>query len=138
MIDVLEHIPEPVTVLATVRRLVQPGGYVAIKVPCGRSQWHKERVLAAIDRSHRVSLAENLVHVNHFSPKSLTLALQRAGFERVELSTAPPELLPLERSLVRRALSNAIRLGVYAMSRVPGAIRTPLALNLQAIAHVPA
>jgi len=135
--DVLEHIPEPVALLASIARLVEPGGTIAIKVPCGPSQWHKERLVSTLKPSHAVSLADNLVHVNHFSPASLTLALERAGFERVAIRTAEPELLPLESSPMRRAASNALRLAVYAAGRLPGAVHTPLALNLQAYAHAP-
>ncbi len=36
--DVLEHIPEPVALLAIVRRVVADEGWVAVKVPCGPAQ----------------------------------------------------------------------------------------------------
>ena len=71
--DVLEHIPEPMRLLESIAALVEPGGSIAVKVPNGRAQWIKERALAAVS-AHRVSLADNLVHVNHFSPRSLALA----------------------------------------------------------------
>jgi SAM-dependent methyltransferase len=129
--DVLEHIPEPMRLLGTVNRLIEPGGCVAVKVPCGPSQLLKERALAALS-SHRISIAENLVHVNHFSPRSLRLALERAGFARVSVQAGAPELLPLHDGRVRHAMSNALRLAVYAASHLPGAVETPLALNLQA------
>ena len=58
-----------------------PGGVVAVKVPSGPAQLRKEQVLSALDRSRPISLAGNLVHVNHFSPRSLRLALERAGFD---------------------------------------------------------
>lgn len=134
--DVLEHIPEPVALLSTIAGLLEPGGWLAVKVPCGRSQWHKERVLAALLPSHRVSLADNLVHVNHFSPSSLAKAIEGAGFASVTVQTAAPELQPPGPSAVRRIWSNALRLGVYAAGRLPGALHTPLALNLQAYAQL--
>jgi 2-polyprenyl-3-methyl-5-hydroxy-6-metoxy-1,4-benzoquinol methylase len=52
--DVLEHIPEPVALLTTVAKLVEPGGSIAVKVPCGRSQWHKERLLSAVNSSRDI------------------------------------------------------------------------------------
>ncbi len=134
MTDVLEHIPEPVSVLTTVARLVEPGGWIAVKVPCGSSQWHKERALAALRPSRRVSLADNLVHVNHFTPGSLARALRTAGFHDVDVETAPPELV-YEGSPASRIVSNAVRLAVYAAGRLPGAVHTPLALHLQAFAR---
>jgi SAM-dependent methyltransferase len=136
--DVLEHIPEPVALLGSVAYLVEPGGWIAVKVPCGSSQWQKERTLAALLPNRRVSLADNLVHVNHFSPGSLALALTSAGFTCATVQTAPPELPPLGASPLRQALDNAVRLAVYAAGRMPGAVGTPLALHLQAFAQKPA
>jgi SAM-dependent methyltransferase len=135
--DVLEHIPEPVALLGSVARLVEPGGWIAVKVPCGSSQWQKERTLAALLPRRRVSLADNLVHVNHFSPGSLARALTTAGFTRVVVRTAPPELPPLGSAPLRQALDNALRLAVHAAGRLPGAVHTPLALHLQAFAQKP-
>jgi 2-polyprenyl-3-methyl-5-hydroxy-6-metoxy-1,4-benzoquinol methylase len=122
--DVLEHIPEPMRLLESMTALVEPGGAIAVKVPNGRAQWVKERALAAVS-AHRVSVADNLVHVNHFSPRSLALALEYAGFSNVRVATAPPEL-------PRRGLSGALRLATFAAASLPGAVHTPLALNLQA------
>jgi SAM-dependent methyltransferase len=137
LIDVLEHIPEPVALLAIAARLLEPGGLIAVKVPNGHAQWWKERAISSLIRSHPVSIADNLIHVNHFSPRSLTIALERAGFTQVEVRTGAPELLPADVRPLRSALSNAVRLGVYAAASLPGAVRTPLAFNLQAYAQVP-
>lgn len=128
--DVLEHIPEPVGLLTTLASLTSPAGVIAVKVPCGPSQVVKERVLAALT-SHRVTLADNLVHVNHFSPRSLRLALERAGFS-VLVRSAAPELRPTHPFSLRALASNAVRLTTYGLSLLPGAVQTPLALNLQA------
>jgi SAM-dependent methyltransferase len=128
--DVLEHIPQPVQLIKTLASLTAAGGVVAVKVPCGRSQVVKEQVLAAIS-SHRVSLADNLVHVNHFSPRSLRLALELAGFSPA-VRTAAPELRPLRPLGARALAANALRLTTYGLARLPLGVNTPLALNLQA------
>jgi SAM-dependent methyltransferase len=130
--DVLEHIPEPLSLLRTLAALTARGGAIAVKVPCGPSQLAKERVLAACT-THRVSLADSLVHVNHFSPRSLAMALARAGFENITVRTGAPELLPASGGW-RARVSNTIRRGVFAAAQLPGAVHTPLALNLQAFA----
>ena len=135
--DVLEHIPEPLTLLRTVATLLEPGGLVAIKVPSGPGQWRKERALSTIAPERPISLADNLVHVNHFSPRALSTALERAGFTDITVRAGAPELLPPDGRPVRRALSNLLRLGVYSAALLPGAVHTPLALNLQAYARVP-
>ncbi|HMD36213.1 MAG TPA: methyltransferase domain-containing protein [Vicinamibacterales bacterium] len=132
--DVLEHIPQPVNLLATVSSLVEAGGCVAVKVPSGPAQAFKERMLAALTK-RRVSLADNLVHVNHFSPRSLALALARAGLVDVAVGAGAPEL-PVAAG-APGTLSNAVRRIAYAAARLPGAVHTPLALNLQAYGSRP-
>ena len=128
--DVLEHIPEPVALLSIVRRVVTDGGWVAIKVPCGPAQLLKETWRARLSAGYRATLADNLVHINHFSPRALRCALERAGFDDVTVEIAAPECPPGARgsSLVRLALYNLGR-------RVPGGVHTPIALHLQAFAR---
>lgn len=128
--DVLEHIPEPVALLSTLRRAVVEGGWVAVKVPCGPAQLVKESWRARLVSGYRATVADNLVHVNHFSPRSLRMALERSGFGDVTVEIAAPEGPPASR------WATAVRLGLYNASRlVPGAIHTPLALHLQAFAR---
>src|SRR5712691_7329278 len=109
--DVLEHIPEPRRLLAALAGLLEPDGVIAVKVPNGSAQWRKERWLARLT-SHRVSLAENLVHVNQFTPGSLTLALERAGFSHGRVTVAAPELPPI--AGVGGLVDRAIRRGSFA------------------------
>ena len=118
--DVLEHIPEPVRLLSALSALLEPGGVVAVKVPNGAAQWTKERWLARLT-SHRISLADNLVHVNQFNPRSLTRALERAGLSRVHVRTAAPELPPAAN--LRGFLDRAIRRGLLLRARCPARFR---------------
>jgi len=134
--DVLEHVPEPLSVLNAIADIVEPGGSIGVKVPHGRVQELKERALESLT-SHHVSLAENLVHVNHFSVKSLELALERAGFGRVVVGPGSPELLPVSSRRLHGVLANGLRLSVWAAARIPGGVYSPLALNLQAFATKP-
>jgi len=131
--DVLEHIPDPVHVLKAAARVLVPGGVVAVKVPSGPAQRRKEQVLSALDPARPVSLANNLVHVNHFSAHSLRLALERAGFRDVTIRPGAPEFRYHGPS-VRCAMSNAVRLTIYGAAHVMG-VRSPAALNLQAYAR---
>ena len=133
LIDVLEHIPDPVRMLRTIRRLLVPGGWVAVKVPCGAGQLLKERVRAALRPGYRVELATNLVHVNHFGPGSLIRALEAAGFEQATVTTAAPELSIAVGHRVRVAFDDGIRRALYACGRwLPGVLRARWALNLLA------
>jgi O-methyltransferase involved in polyketide biosynthesis len=121
-----------VRLLSALSALLEPGGVVAVKVPNGGAQWTKERWLARLT-GHRISLAESLVHVNQFTPRSLTRALERAGFSRIHVRTAAPELPPSGN--VRGFLDRAVRRGVFAAASLPGTLQTPLALHLQAYAQ---
>ena len=131
--DVLEHIPDPVRILTAAARLLAPRGVVAVKVPSGPAQRRKEQVLSALDRARPISLADNLVHVNHFSPHSLRLALEQAGFSDITIVPGAPELR-YDGTRVRCAASNALRLTLYAAARAAG-VRSAAALNLQAYAR---
>jgi SAM-dependent methyltransferase len=122
--DVLEHIPDPRSVIRRVATYLAPGGWIAVKVPNGPAQRIKERVRAAVRPGYRPTLADNLVHVNHFSPDSLQRALAAEGFSAITLVAGAPEL---------SSRGSVIRRLVFAGARtLPGALHTPLALNLQA------
>jgi SAM-dependent methyltransferase len=130
--DVLEHVPEPRTVLRRVRDFIVPGGWISIKVPNAPAQRLKETVKARLRPGYRASVADNLVHVNHFSPGSLQLALVREGYSDVSVLPAAPELPPRE----GRRGEIVVRRAAFAVARaVPGGVHTPLAFNLQAYAR---
>ena len=138
--DVLEHIPHPAPLVAQLRELLHPGGVVAIKVPHGMPQRVKERIRAArhpgreAQRDRNIGVGTSYIHVNHFSVESLRQCLERAGFREVRVVSAPPEYVPPGPTRSRgQALSSLLRLGVYHAGRlVPGGLRSPLCLNLQA------
>ncbi|HEX2446280.1 MAG TPA: class I SAM-dependent methyltransferase [Vicinamibacterales bacterium] len=126
--DVLEHIPQPRATLEAIAQLLSPGGWIAVKVPNGPNQLRKEQVRAALGRASRVSVADNLVHVNHFSFEALSTALARAGFRDIEVRVGRPELTPSR-------LSSVARQAVFHAARWSGGGRSPLAFNLQAFAR---
>lgn len=126
--DVLEHVPRPLDVLGRVRQLLCAGGWIAVKVPNGAAQRVKEGLRARLRPSYRATLADNLVHVNHFSAGSLARALAKAGFQDVAVRPGAPELPP-----GTGAADRALRLSLYNMARaLPGGSSMPFSLNLQA------
>lgn len=134
LIDVLEHIPDPVSVLDSVRNVIAPQGWIAVKVPNGPVQLRKELLRSRLVAGYRATVADNLVHVSHFSPYALRRALLRAGFRDVKVVPAAPEIVQAgDLGPARRMAMNGVRRTAYAMSRtVPGGVHTPLALHLQA------
>jgi 2-polyprenyl-3-methyl-5-hydroxy-6-metoxy-1,4-benzoquinol methylase len=128
--DVLEHIPEPVALLSKARQTLTRNGWISVKVPCGPAQLLKETWRARLSRGYRATVADNLVHISHFSPRALREALVRAGFDDVTIEVAAPECPPGAQA------SSAGRLAVYnVVRRIPGGVNTPLALHLQAFAR---
>ena len=128
--DVLEHIPEPLRLLSTVRRALVPNGWVSIKVPCGPAQLVKETWRARLSRGYRATIADNLVHISHFSPRALEQALARSGFTDISIEIAAPECPPGAKT------AGVTRVAIYEIvRRLPGGVHTPLALHLQAFAR---
>ena len=132
--DVLEHIPQPRAALRRVHALLAPGGWVSIKVPNGPAQLAKERARALVRRGYQPSIADNLVHVNHFTVDAMREALEREGFTSVTVLAAAPELPPGGSPRLRT--DRALRLAAFHVVRLfPGGVRTPFAFNLQAYAR---
>jgi SAM-dependent methyltransferase len=110
MFDVLEHIPQPVELLASVRDKLQAGGLVIAKVPHVRFylRWRTPVAwlgkLGALPRyatfpteppsSQRVSPVPGFFdlfeHVVHYDANGVATVFGRAGFDRWKLLPAPP------------------------------------------------
>ncbi|HXG54998.1 MAG TPA: class I SAM-dependent methyltransferase [Vicinamibacterales bacterium] len=134
--DVLEHIPRPVAVLERAATLLAPAGWIAVKVPAGPAQLRKETWRGRLRPGYRPTVADNLVHVSHFSPRALASALERAGFADISVRPGAPEL-PATAGATGR-LSRGVRIGLYAAGRMlPWGVHLPVTLNLQAFARRP-
>lgn len=83
LIEVLEHLREPLPLLAECRRILRPGGILMATTPNAAS-W-TARAMGA--RWEVFSLTAMGGHVSFFHPGSLRLLAQRAGFELARLET---------------------------------------------------
>jgi len=71
----LEHVPEPLGFLAALSRLLTPGGLIAIEVP------NLGDPLLSVYRAPRYrSFFYHRAHALYFTPRSLSLVMERAGF----------------------------------------------------------
>jgi SAM-dependent methyltransferase len=80
MSHVLEHLPEPVTVLKRVRDWLKPGGLLLIGVPNFASpiaRWSRERWSGLVPTQH----------IWHFTPDALTRVVAAADFKRIRWTT---------------------------------------------------
>jgi 2-polyprenyl-3-methyl-5-hydroxy-6-metoxy-1,4-benzoquinol methylase len=134
MTDVLEHIPDPRAALRRAHDLLEPAGWIAVKVPNAPVQRIKERARSWLRPDYQPALADNLVHVNHFSPASLRHALERERFGGVDVTVAAPEMPDGDATSSR--VDRLVRTVAYRVAGgVPGGTHTPLAFNLQAYAR---
>jgi SAM-dependent methyltransferase len=74
---VFEHIPDPMESLAHYRRLLTPGGYLVMNVPCFDSWCMRVDPITA-------PTMQLPLHLFHHTPGSLRLMLEKAGFRVLE------------------------------------------------------
>jgi hypothetical protein len=132
--DVLEHVPNPLEILRHVHDLLVDEGWIGVKVPNAPSQRLKEAMRAQLQRNYRPRIADNLVHINHFSARSLRLALARAGYSHIVLTVGAPELPPIA-GMQSRVSRTARLVAFYGARAIPFGMGSPLAFNLQAYAR---
>lgn len=76
MYHLLEHVPDPLTTLRAAHRVLAPGGHVSIEVPNARGVWRY-----VFGRFWLPWFMPQ--HISHFTPATLSRALELAGFEVV-------------------------------------------------------
>jgi 2-polyprenyl-3-methyl-5-hydroxy-6-metoxy-1,4-benzoquinol methylase len=86
LLNVLEHVNEPVELLGKLRRLLRKGGALIIVVPNYEMAFARLRMGIG---ARQASFAAG-EHINHFRPASLRRMLERAGFSNMHLVAAQP------------------------------------------------
>ncbi len=76
--DVIEHIPDPVTNLKQINRILKPNGWLFLVTPNIGGLWSK--VLGS--RWYHYKPVE---HIIYFSPATIKVALKNAGFKNIEV-----------------------------------------------------
>jgi 2-polyprenyl-3-methyl-5-hydroxy-6-metoxy-1,4-benzoquinol methylase len=90
MLDIIEHVTEPLKLLATARRLMKPGGRLVVYTPNHRGAIV---VLARLLNKVGIGFAVEEIfggnHVCFFDDRSLPVALQKQGFSLHSISLFP-------------------------------------------------
>ena len=133
--NVLEHIPDSVSILNELPSLMKPGGMIGIKCPFGRNQLRREKARVHFRMIEKTEIAMNFVHVNQFPPTAMMCALTRSCFIEARVAVGVPELPP--GGGLRGFLSRCFRIFVFGIAKLPRGLHTPLGLNLQAFASAP-
>lgn len=83
LIEVIEHVPDAVALLASIRDRLRPGGVLLVGT-ANTASWTAAALGARWDY---LSLAAHGGHISFFHPGSIALAARRAGFEVLDVRT---------------------------------------------------
>jgi SAM-dependent methyltransferase len=108
MLEVIEHLEDPVGVLTEMADALRPGGQLFLTTPCGETG----------RGSRRTRAYETPEHVQFFTERSLQLALTKAGFTPATFSVI--NALALPEHGVRRVRSEAKSAARMVRARVRG------------------
>lgn len=90
-VNVIDHLADPMRVLAETYRVLAPAGTMSLRVPNGAFHRASARVLDALRPLGRwTGLAQfPVLHVFSFTARGLRLAAERAGFEVIDVRNSP-------------------------------------------------
>jgi len=136
LVDVLEHLKNPLETLTEIHRVLKVGGEVVISVPNFPFQYVKEKWIKGM-LGGGGSVAD-MVHLNHFTPKTLAFALTRAGLQPVSFGVPPIHYHSKSYNGLKFRLANTVRRGYYRFSTVATALGVRCGASILALARKPA
>ena len=93
--DVFEHICDPLPFLKDVARFLADDGIVYVKVPNGRWNLFKQKMLGLRRRKPKQGIWDSYEHVVHYTDATLTRMLEKAGFQVIRLNVGKTIQLPV-------------------------------------------
>lgn len=82
VLDAFYYFPDPRRDLAGLRRVLKPDGLLIVELPLATSRiWRTSRPLGRLLSGSRRPLLKSSDHLFYFTPKSMSLLLERCGFQ---------------------------------------------------------
>lgn len=106
--EVIEHVPDPDAFLLILRRWLQPGRTLVLTTP------NADAIAPGAGEAELVSILAVGTHLILFSPPALELALARAGFAHVEVTTQGNTLIALASDTPLRRSPDAAHRHIHA------------------------
>jgi SAM-dependent methyltransferase len=131
MLHVIEHLPDPVSTLREINRILKPGGHVVIETP------RYDTLMFKLLR-HRERSVKCEGHTYFFTFETLRKAYEKAGFEHVE-THAVGRTLSMERFLWNVGTisgSQKVRETLETVAAKGGLNRIKFSLNLRDMQRV--
>jgi SAM-dependent methyltransferase len=110
LVEVVEHLEDPIAVLRELRCHLAPSGNVFLTTPCGETRVG----------DHRTNAYDTPEHVQFFTERSLSLAARAAGFHSIRFVWLPQLYPEPARPGLRRAISAVRRQLMPLLSRIRG------------------
>ena len=90
LLDVAEHVPDPGYLMKTCNRILKPDGVIYFHTPVVTKTDRMMQGLLKLPLLHKVGTIwqtgrTSIFHLENYTPKSLTLILDRAGFYDIEI-----------------------------------------------------
>ena len=131
MVDVFEHIADPRDLLADVRRVLRDDGLLFIKVPNGRYNLFKYRLIRQLLGLRRVEIFDAKEHVVHYTIDTLRATLSENGF-RIRLDFVP---LPIQDGAAWKCALRTLARTIARAQRAIGGGFGPLATDIAIVAE---
>jgi 2-polyprenyl-3-methyl-5-hydroxy-6-metoxy-1,4-benzoquinol methylase len=131
MVDVFEHIANPRDLLAAVRHVLRDDGLLFIKVPNGRYNLFKYRLIRQIMGLKRVEIFDAKEHVVHYTIETLRATLYENGF-RIRLHFVP---LPIQDGAAWKCALRLVARGIAQVQRSITGGFGPLATDIAVVAE---
>ncbi len=89
--DVLEHIPQPDTLLKRISTLLKPDGFLFLHTPNAKIQIPKAKLKKTIlGMKEGIHYLEAKDHCHLYTPHTLAILLKRNGFQEIKMTHLPP------------------------------------------------